>query len=78
MKDKKYSEEQYEFLSSFENIENYDMVIDIYGGFGTDLTDVIDTFFVNLAFEQGEEQKSWAQIRSEYGPVVNSTLEQYE
>ncbi len=78
MKDKKYSEEQYEFLSSFEDVEKFDMVIDIYGGFGTDLTDVIDTFLVNLAFEQGEEQKTWSQIRSEYGPVVNATLEQYQ
>ncbi|MGN1423821.1 MAG: ABC transporter substrate-binding protein, partial [Oscillospiraceae bacterium] len=78
MNDKKYSEEQYQFLTSFEAIENYDMVIDISAGFGTDFSNVIDTLMVNLAFEQGEEQKTWTQMKSEYGAVVEATLAEYK
>ena len=77
MNDKKYSEEQYQFMASFEAVENYDMVIDISAGFGTDFSNVIDTLMVNLAFEQGEEQKTWTQIKSEYNPVVEATLAEY-
>lgn len=77
MNDKKYSEEQYEFLTSFEDISKFDMVIDISGGFGTEMQTVVDTIMTNLAFEQGEEQKSWAQLRPEYEGVIQSVIDQY-
>lgn len=78
MNDKKYSEEQYEFLHSFEDPTKFNMVVESYGGFTDDMTNLVDTFMVNLAFEQGEEQKSWAQIRSEYEPVIESTISEFQ
>lgn len=78
MNDKKYSDEQYEFLHSFEDVTKFKMVVESYGGFKQEMTDLVDTFMVNLAFEQGDEQKSWAQIRSEYGPVIESTIAEFQ
>lgn len=78
MNDKKYSDEQYEFLTSFEDITKFDMVVDIYGGFGTEFTTVVDEIMINLGFEQGENQKSWAQLRTEYEGIINGTLEDYK
>ncbi len=77
MKDKHYSEETYEFLSSFNNIENFDMVADIYGGFGSEFTTLIDDILINLAFEQGENQKSWTQLRDSYEGVINNYLSEF-
>lgn len=77
MNDKKYSEEQYEFLTSFENVSNYDMVVELYFGFSTELTNEIATMMINVAFEQGETQKSWTQLRSEIEGMVTSILSEY-
>lgn len=78
MNDKKYNDEQYDFLTSFEDISNYDMVVELYGGFSTELTNEVDTMMVNVAFEQGEEQKSWTQLRSEIEGMVTSILNEYK
>lgn len=74
MNDKKYSDEQYAFLSSFEDITKFNMVVDIYGGFGSDFTTVVDNIMINLGFEQGESQQSWAQLRAEYEGIIEGTL----
>ena len=78
MNDKKYSEEQYEFLTSFEEITKFDMVVDIYGGFSSEFTNLIDTIMINLAFEQGEEQQSWAQLRTEYEGMIEAEIAEYQ
>lgn len=77
MNDKKYSEEQYEFLTSFENIGSFDYVINFSNGFNTDLSNVIDGMLTNLAYEQGEDQKSWAQLKGEYKSVIEAVLDNY-
>ena len=74
MNDKQYSEEQYEFLTSFENIAEYNMVLPVSGGISANLTTVLDDMVINLAFEQGENQKSWTQLRTEYEVVIASDL----
>ncbi len=77
MNDKKYSDAQYEFLTSFEEITKYDMVIDIYAGFGTEATTIIDEMMINIGFEQGENQKSWTQLRGEYSGVIDGIINEY-
>lgn len=76
MNDKQYSEEQYEFLSSFEQIANYNMVVNVSGGFNSDLTTLIDNMLVTVAFETGED-KSWTQLREENEGMINSVLDTY-
>lgn len=78
MNDKKYSEEQYDFLHSFEDVTKFNMVVESCGGFDEETSNQIETYMVNLAFEQGEEQKSWAQIREEYTPVLDNTISEYQ
>lgn len=78
MNEKKYSQEQFDFLTRFENIDNYDMIIEGYSGFNDDLTNIIDTMLTNVAFEQGESQKSWTQLRTEQEGAINSYLAEYE
>ncbi len=77
MNDKQYSEEQYEFLTSFEEIENFDMVVNQYAGISTDLTSLFDNMMTNIAFEQGDNQKSWTQLRAEHESEIDSELSQF-
>lgn len=77
MNDKQYSDEQYEFLTSFEDIGKFDLVVDTYSGFNEDLTSLIDTMLTNLAFEQGEDQKSWAQLKPENEGIIQGVLDTY-
>lgn len=77
MNDKQYSEEQYEFLTSFEDIGNFDYVINFSNGFNSDLTGVIDGMLSNLAYEQSEDQRSWAQLKGEYKGIIDSVLDTY-
>ena len=74
MNDKQYSEEQYEFLTSFEAIENFDMVVNQYAGISSELTTVLDEMMTNIAFEQSDNQKSWTQLRSEYEGIIEGEL----
>lgn len=74
--DKQYSEEQFEFLKSFEEIENFDLVLESYGGFNSDLTDLIDTMLVNVAFDN-EENKGWTQLRTENEGTIQAVLDVY-
>ena len=77
MNDKQYSEEQYEFLTSFEDIGNYKLVVNAYSGISNDLTPVIDDMLVNIAFDSGDA-KSWAQLREENSGIINSILSAFE
>lgn len=74
MNDKEYSEEQYDFLTSFEAIENYSMVVNLSGGISSSLTTVFSDMVTNIAFEQGDSQKSWTQLRAEYEGVISGEL----
>lgn len=77
MNDKKYTDEQYEFLTSFENIGDYHMVINMAYGFNTETTTIIDDILVNVAYAQNEDQQSWATLRATYEGVLQDTLDQY-
>ncbi|MBQ9947492.1 MAG: extracellular solute-binding protein [Oscillospiraceae bacterium] len=78
MNDKQYSVEQYDFLTSFEQIQNFDMVVDIYGGFSSEFTTLVDDIMINLAFEQSENQQSWAQLRGSYEAMIEAEISEFQ
>lgn len=77
MNEKKYSEEQFEFLKSFEDVDKFHMVVDGYSGFEESFTTLVDDMMINLAFDQSEDQKSWAQLRAENEGIIEKVLEDY-
>lgn len=75
--EKQYGQEIYDFLTGFEDIDNFDLVVEDYSGFSSELTKIIEDMIINVAFEQGEEQKGWTRLRSEQEGAINSYLEPY-
>lgn len=76
--DKLYDQETFDFLSSFDNIDNFDLVVEGYTGFSSELTNIINDMITNVTFEQGDEQKGWTQLRTEKEGAINSYLESYK
>lgn len=77
MNDKQYSQEQFDFLTSFEDIDNFDLVVEGCYGFSSELSNIIDNMLTNVAFEQGEEQRGWTQLRTEQEGAINAYLSDY-
>lgn len=77
MNEKHYSREQLDFIRSFENIDNYDLVLEGYYGFSNELTDIIDTMLVNVSFAN-DEDAGWTQLRSQQEGAINAYLADYE
>ncbi|MCM1061750.1 MAG: extracellular solute-binding protein [Eubacterium sp.] len=75
--DKQYDRETFDYLLSFENIDNFSLTLEGYSGFSSDLTNIMNDMMTNIAFEQGEEQKGWTQLRTENEGAINSYLEPY-
>lgn len=76
MNDKQYSQEQFDFLMSFENIDNYDLVLESVYGFSSDLSSIVDKMLTDVAFSN-DDDKSWAQMCSEQEGVINAYLSEY-
>lgn len=76
MTEKQYSQEQFDFITGFENVDNYNLVLEAYYGFSAELTDIIDTMLVNVAF-QSDEQKGWTQLRTEQEGAIDAYLSEY-
>lgn len=78
MKSKHYTQEELDFLLQFEDIDKYDTVIESYSGFSDELTKVIDDMLTNVAFEQGENQKGWTQLRTENEGKIDAFLADFQ
>lgn len=76
MNDMQYSQEQFDFMKLFENIDNYDMVLEGYGGFGNELSDIISDMLTNIAFES-EENASWTQLRTQQEGAIDAYLRDF-
>lgn len=76
MTEKKYSQEQFDFLTGFEDIDNYDMVIEGCYGFSSELTDIVDNMLTNVAFSNDEES-GWTQLRDTNAGAINAYLSEY-
>ena len=80
MKDKEYTEEQYDFLVGFENIADYNGVVDEPYGMDTESADVLRQMIDNVVFTMGDTElnaKSWTQMREENSGVINAQVEYY-
>ena len=78
MTDKHYDEETYNYIKSFDNVDNYDLVLEGYWGFNSELTKIVENMINNIAFEHGDEQKGWTQLRAEFEGTIDSYLEAYK
>lgn len=77
MADKQYDQETFDFLTSFDDIDNFALTLEGYGGFSNELTNIVDTMITNIAFEQGEEQRGWTQLRTEQEGPIEAYLAPY-
>ncbi len=80
MKDKKYTEEQYEFSVSFEKVEDFNGVIDEPYGMDETTADLIRQMIDNVIFKMDDEElnaKSWTQMREENGSAIQSQVDYY-
>ncbi len=77
MRGKKYTEEEYEFLQQFKDIERFDMILDESYCFSTDTTDMLKIMLINIAMDQSDKQQSWAQLVEANSPVFNAELDEF-
>lgn len=77
MKNKKYTEEMYDFLVEFRDPTAYNCIIEEYCGFSTDTVELIKTMMNNCAFDTSAEQQSWTQMRDENYNVIQEQVDFY-
>lgn len=79
MKQKKYTEEQYDFWYYFHDVNNFDsstLVTDYSSSFDTNTyNDVIVPMLENIAFDMSGEELSWTVMRETYYSLVQDSLD---
>ncbi|MCH5325094.1 MAG: extracellular solute-binding protein [Eubacterium sp.] len=78
MKDKGYTEEQYDFLISFQEVENFHAVVDEPFGLDETTATVIQKMLHDVSFpnDDGEDQ-SWTQMREANQPAIQAQIDLY-
>ncbi len=78
MKDKGYTEEQFEFLISFQEVENFNAIVDEPYGLDEATADIISKMLHDVSFpnDDGEDQ-SWTQMREANGPAIQAQVDVY-
>ncbi|MCH5325092.1 MAG: extracellular solute-binding protein [Eubacterium sp.] len=80
MKDKAYTEEQYDFMTALNEAEGFVGVIDEPYGMDDTTATLIRQMIDNVIFTQSDEElnnKSWTQMREENGSAIDSQVEYY-
>lgn len=80
MRSKKYTDEMYEFLMSFKNINNFHAVVDNPYGLDETTGQIIKDVLGNTLFEMYSEQyegQSWTQMREASLGTINKQIEYY-
>lgn len=77
MKSKKYSEEEYDFMQQFKQVENFKTVVDENYCFDTDTSSMLQIMLLNVAMDQSEEQQSWTQMVEANSPIINAALDEF-
>lgn len=80
MTEKSYTKEAYDFMVRYEDLDKYDVVVENYSGFSSELTELIDSMLINVAFEEGQGDQmglGWTQLRATNEGVINSYLENF-
>ncbi len=79
MKEKKYTDEQYELWSYLQDVSNFKMENLVYDfGYHVDeqtCTDVINKLCEDTPFVQNEDTKTWTAMRESFGPMLESSIE---
>lgn len=79
MKNKKYTDEQYEMWKTFQSIDGFSssqLVIDYITGLdATMIDDVIVPMLENAAFDQSAEQQSWSTVREAYYGMIDDNVQ---
>lgn len=73
MTKEKWTAEQIEFMKSFENIGDYDVVAELYGGLDSDTSKLIDDMLVDAAFHPDAD--SWTVLRESNLNTINAALD---
>lgn len=80
MRSKKYTDEMYEFLMSFKDINNFHAVVDNPYGLDETTSQIIKDVLGNTLFEMYSEQyegQSWTQMREASLGTINKQIEYY-
>ncbi len=78
MKNKKYTEEQFEFLMSFKEVNNFKAMIDQPYGLDENTAGIIKDMLMNLLFEtEAFEGQSWTQTREANNGVIMTQIDYY-
>lgn len=80
MRSKKYTDEMYEFLMSFKDINNFHAVVDTPYGLDETTGQIIKDVLGNTLFEMYSEQyegQSWTQMREASLGTINKQIEYY-
>ena len=80
MRSKKYTDEMYEFLMSFKDINNFNAVVDNPYGLDETTSQIIKDVLGNTLFEMYSEQyegQSWTQMREASLGTINKQIEYY-
>lgn len=77
MKNKKYSDEQYEFLVSFDELENFNYIMDETFGFPKTVVDTIKTMLSDIAFNHTETATSWTVMVEQNFGLVQDAIDKY-
>ncbi len=78
MKNKKYTEEQYEFLMSFQEVENFDPIVDEPYGLDDATTTIIQEMLHDVSFPADDgEDESWTMMREANNPSIQAQVDYY-
>lgn len=79
MKNKKYTEEQYEFIMEFHDVTNFNAVVDEPFGLDDDTTTIIRKILDNTMFNMDEEYgaMTWTQMREANSGAIQSQVDVY-
>lgn len=77
MKNKKYSDEEYDFMQSFKTVQNFHPILDETLCFSTDVNNIVKKMLNDIAFDQSAEQTSWTLMREENLGVIQDAIDGY-
>lgn len=77
MKNKKYTDEMYDYMMQFKAIENFNAIIDETYCFDTETSTLLQTMLSNVSFDQSAEQTSWTAMREENFGLIQDLLDGY-
>lgn len=77
MKNKKYTDEVYDFRQEFKDPTKYNCFSEEYCGFSTDTVDIIKKMMNDSAIDTSAEQQSWTQMRDENFNLIQEQIDFY-